>query len=140
MVMHYVVLALWLAQATAGVSLAVSWWRGGHTGAPTVITHIAAGTVGLALWVVFLVAGNVLPAWLALAALTVGNSFGDAMLRGRSRDSRATTTFWKAYLGAIVDTFQGRMPPRVTFHAVFAGFVYFTCLGVCIGATVATAG
>lgn len=104
------------------------------------VAHVAAGIVGLALWVVFLVTGNVLPAWLALAVLTVGNSFGDAMLRGRSPGLRAAPTFWKGYAGAIGDTFRGRMPPLVTFHAVFAGFVYFTCLGVCIGATVATAG
>ncbi len=139
MVMEYVVLAAWLIQAAVGVSLFVSWWRGGRTGAPTVVTHAAAGALGLALWAAFLLTGNVLPAWLAFAVITVGNGFGDAMLRGRSRGIHGATTFWKGYAGAVGDTFRGLMPTRVTFHALFAGLVYFTCLGVCIGATVAAA-
>lgn len=139
MVMEYVVLAAWLIQAAVGVSLFVSWWRGGRTGAPTVVTHAAAGVLGLALWAAFLLTGNVLSAWLAFVVITVGNVFGDAMLRGRSQRIHGATTIRNGYVGAVSDTFQGRMPPRVTFHALFSGLVYFTCLGVCIGATVAAA-
>ena len=139
MVMGYVVLAAWLIQAAVGVSLFVSSWRGGRTGAPTVVTHATAGVLGLALWAAFLLTGNVLLAWLAFVVITVGNGFGDAMLLGRSRGLHGATTFWKGYVGAVGDTFRGRMPPRVTFHALFSGLVYFTCLGVCIGATVAAA-
>lgn len=140
MVMGYVVLAAWLIQTAVGVSLFVSWWRGGRTGVPTVVAHAAAGVVGLALWMVFLLTGNAVPAWLAFAVMTVGNGFGDAMLLGRSRGMRGAMTFWKGYVGAAGDTLRGRMPPRVTFHALFSGVVYFTSLGVCIGATVAAAG
>ncbi|NEM91130.1 hypothetical protein [Galbitalea soli] len=139
MVMEYVVLATWIIQASVGVSLLVGWWRGGRSGAPTVVIHAAMGVVGFLLWVGFLLSAAVLPAWLALVALTIGNSVGDAMLRGRSRAWRPDASFWRSYGGAIVDTVTGRMPPRVTFHALFAGVVYFSCLGVCVGATVAGA-
>jgi len=137
--MDYVVLAFWVIQAAVGVALFVAWLRHGRGGsAGMVLTHVALAIVGLALWIAFLATGAVLPAWLAFAALTVGNGVGDTMLvRRYRRTSGSTDTFWKAYGGAIAATFRGALPRRVVFHALFAGVVYFTCLGVCIAASVA---
>lgn len=136
MAMEYFVLAAWLIQAAVGGTLFVSWLRGKRRAAPTVIPHVGAGLLGLVLWGVFLADGGVLAAWLAFAVITVGNGFGDAILLSRSRELRGPSTLRKGYVGAVADTFAGRMPRRVTFHAVFSGVVYFSCLGVCVGATV----
>lgn len=134
--MPYVVLAAWIIQAAVGVSLFVSWFRHGHHGAPTVITHAGSAIIGLALWIGFVITGALLPAWLAFTVITVGNGFGDVMLVQRHRRAAGATASYGSAIGAV---FRGRMPPRVSFHACFSGVVYFLCLGVCIGATVAAA-
>lgn len=130
------VLGAWVLQALVGVSLAVSWWRHGRPGASTVFVHAAAATVGLALWVTFVVTGSLVAAWSAFVAITVGNTYGDEMLLGRVRGRTGTTSKRRNYPVAVSAIFRGQMPPRVAFHALFAGAVYFSCLGVCIAATV----
>jgi hypothetical protein len=134
--MAFLVLGAWLIQASVGVSLALTWWRHGRHGAPTVRTHVAAAVVGLALWVTFVATANVVAAWSAFVAITVGNTYGDEMLLGRVRSGTGTNSKRRNYPVAVVAIFRGEMPPRVAFHAVFAGVVYFSCLGVCIAATV----
>jgi hypothetical protein len=119
-----------------GVSLFITWWRGGHHGASMVRAHVAAGAVGLALWVTFLVSGNLVAAWMAFVAMTVGNGYGDAMLLGRFRARTGTTSIRRNYRAALAALFRGQLPWRVAFHALFSGVVYFGCLGVCIAATV----
>lgn len=133
--MDYLVLGAWMIQASVGVSLAVTWWRHGRHAAPTVYVHAAASTAGLMLWVTFVVTANLVAAWSALVAITVGNTYGDKMLLGRVRSRTRTTSKRRNYPVAIAAIFRGQMPPRVAFHAVFAGVVYFSCLGVCIAAT-----
>lgn len=134
--MAYLVLGAWVLQALVGVSLAVSWWRHGRRhGASTVLVHAAAATAGLALWVTFVVTANLVAAWSAFAAITVGNTYGDEMLLGRVRARTGTTSKRRNYPVAVAAIFRGQMPPRVAFHAIFAGVVYFSCLGVCIAAT-----
>lgn len=136
MVVAYFVLGAWMLQALVGVSLAVSWWRHGRHGASTVRAHAAAATVGLALWVIFAVTANLVVAWSAFVAITVGNTYGDEMLLGRVRSRTGTTSKRRNYPVAIAAIFRGQMPPRVAFHALFAGVVYFSCLGACVSATV----
>lgn len=133
--MAYAVLVFWIIQVSVGLTLLVSWWRHGRHGPAFIITHVTLAMVGLGFWIVFLLSGSLWMAWAAFVVLNVGNGFGDAMLVGRHRSQSGTTA---SYLSAIVAVFKGRMPPRVTFHALFAGVVYFCCLGVCLGATVAT--
>lgn len=134
--MAYLVLGAWVIQASVGVSLAVSWWRHGRHRASTVRAHAAAGAVGLALWVTFVVTASAAAAWAAFVVMTVGNGYGDEMLLGRVRSRTGTTSKRRNYPAAIAATFRGEMPPRVVFHALFSGVVYFSCLGVCIAATV----
>jgi hypothetical protein len=134
--MTYVVLGAWAIQTSVGASLAVTWWRHGRRGAGTVRTHVAAAVIGLALWVTFVVTGSLVTAWAAFVAITVGNTYGDKMLLGRVRGRTGTTSKRRNYPVAVTAIFRGEMPRRVAFHAVFAGVVYFGCLGVCLAATV----
>jgi hypothetical protein len=136
--MTYLVLAAWVIQASVGVSLAVTWWRHGRPGASTVLTHTAASGFGLALWTAFIVTESPIAAWGALAAITVGNNYGDDMLLRRVHSRTGTTSKRRNYPVAIGAIFRGKMPPRVAFHALFAGVVWFSCLGVCVAATVSS--
>lgn len=83
--MPYIVLAVWIIQAAVGVSLLVSWARHGRRTPITVVVHVGSAIAGLVLWVAFLATGAILPAWLAFAAITLGNVFGDTMLVRRHR-------------------------------------------------------
>ena len=137
--MGYVVLAAWLVQGAVGLSMLIGWLRRGRRrGGGTIAVHVVSSLLGLALWIVFLATGALLPAWLALLSITVGNVYGDRMLLGRARRiDPSAITVWQRYGVALSAIFRGKLPPRVAFHALFAGVVYFTCLGLCIGATVA---
>lgn len=135
--MEYVVLGAWVIQAAVGVWLFVRWIFGGGGRAGTVVTHVVGAVASLVAWIVFVVTGGLAWAWAAFAVVTVANAVGDTMLRGRERRRAGSTGFWRDYGAAIASVFRGRMPPAVAFHAAFAGVVYFTCLGVAIGATIA---
>lgn len=137
--MAYAVLIAWIIQGTVGVTLFIGWLRHANgRSARTVIAHLALSLSGLALWAWFVVTGSIVPAWFAFAIITAGNTFGDMMLLGRARRLEpGATTLRQRYGVAISAAFRGKLPPRVAFHAVFSGVVYFGCLGVCIGATVA---
>lgn len=134
--MEHVVTALFAIQAIAGVMLLTGWWRHGRAIAPRVLTHVALGLVGLGTWVTFTITGAVVWGWIAFAAITVGNGVGDSLMIRRFRRQRGYAAgMWSDYGAAIAAVFRGRMPRTVAFHALFAGVVYFTTLGVCIGAT-----
>jgi uncharacterized membrane protein HdeD (DUF308 family) len=135
--MAYVVLGAWLIQSAVGVALLVEWLRHRRRRAPRVFSHVALGLIALALWLVFLFQESLLAAWLAFALISVGNGIGDSMLVRRwRRMSGSESGFWTDYGRTIGAVFRGAMPRPVTFHALFAGVVYFLCLGVCIGASV----
>ena len=135
--MGYVVLGAWVIQAGVGVWLFARWLFGGGGGAGTVVTHVAVAAASLVAWMAFVVTGAVAWGWVAFAIVTAGNAIGDSMLVRRHRRRAGTRGFRRDYGAAIAAVFRGRMPRPVAFHALFAGVVYFTCLGVCIGATIA---
>lgn len=131
--MDFFVLLAAAFQALVGVFLLLRWWRGPRRAAGFVALHVSAALAVLALWIVFVAAGALWSAWAAFAVLTVGNSLGDELLRRRARGmGAASERFWKGYGDAIVATVRGRMPPPITFHALFAGVVYFGMLLACI--------
>lgn len=134
--MDVVVLGTWLVQAALGVTLAAGWWRSRRRRASTVGAHVAASAAGVVLWLTFVLAGSLWAAWAAVAAITVGNTYGDEMLLARVRGRTGTTSKRRNYPVAIAAIFRGQMPPRVALHAVFAGVVYFGSLGVSLAATV----
>lgn len=137
--MAWVVLLAWIIQAAVGLTLFIDWLRQARgRGARTVVSHIVLSLAGLVFWVWFLSTGTVALAWIAFAIITAGNTFGDIMLLRRARRlAPESTTVWQRYKVAISAIFGRELPPRVSFHALFSAVVYFTCLGVCIGATVA---
>lgn len=136
--MEHVVTALFAIQVIAGIVLLVGWWRHGRRSAATVVGHMAVNGSAGVVWVVFAVTGAIAWAWAAFVLLTIGNTVGDALLRKRWRGmSGGSEGFGRDYGGAIGAVFGGKMPRAVVFHALFAGAVYFSCLGVAIGATVA---
>ena len=135
--MAYLVLLAGLIQAAVGVSLLVGWLRHGRRRPAVVVGHVAVVTVSLALWIAFSATGLVALAWTAFAVLTVGLTIGDMLLAARARRGVASKTTWADYGSSIAAVFRGRMPRRVTFHALFSPVVYFPMLAVCIGATIA---
>lgn len=139
--MEIVVLGVWVIQSAVGLTLFVGWLRHAHgRGARTVVTHAVLMLSGLAVWIWFVMTGALAVAWGAFAVITAGNIFGDAMLLGRARRiAPEARSLSQRYGVAIAGIFRGQIPPRVGFHAFFAAAPWFTCLGVCIGATVAAA-
>ncbi|WP_396643392.1 hypothetical protein [Microbacterium sp.] len=136
--MTYFVLGVWVIQAVVGAWLLVGWARHGRHYAPAIVSHVVLTVAVLILWIVFMASGSVIYAWAALVVLTIGIPPGESMMVRRSRRLRGITEPGAADYGrAIVDVVRGRMPRHVTFHALFAGVVYFSCLGVCIGTTIA---
>lgn len=136
--MAYVVLAVWIVQASVGTWLLIGWARHGRPNPGPVIAHAALMVGTLTLWVLFLATGDVLWAWATLAGFMLGIPFGETMMVRRSRRLRGITDGSAADYGrSIADVFRGRMPAKVAFHALFSAVVFFSCLGVCIGATVA---
>jgi hypothetical protein len=137
--MAAVVLIAWIIQGAVGLTLFVDWLRRGpRRGARTVIPHVVLTLLGLALWVGFMVTGALAAAWISFAILTAGNIFGDMMLLRRARRiAPGATTIRQGYAAAVSSILRRALPPRVSFHALFSAVVYFPCLGVCLGATVA---
>ncbi|NGN91561.1 hypothetical protein G5C66_02245 [Nocardioides sp. KC13] len=135
--MTYVVLVAWLVQAAVGVLLLTGWLRRGRGRTPIVLSHVVASVLGVASWITYVLTDRVLWAWAAIVLITIGNSFGDMMLlrRARAMGGRHLSTV-NAYMVALRSMFKGRLPLRVSFHAVFAGVVYFSTLAVCIVDTV----
>lgn len=137
--MGYVMLVAWIVQAVVGVMLLWGWARHARgVGAPAVFTHAGVMVICLALWVVFVLTGTPLWAWLAVGALAVGIPFGETLMVRRARRLRgATRPGLRDYAASIGDVVSRRMPPAVSFHALFSAVVFFGSLGVAIGASVA---
>lgn len=134
--MRYLVLAAWLVQAAVGLLLLAGWFAHGRHHGRVVTAHVASSVAGLGLWLTFLATDRAGWAWGAFVLITVGNTFGDELLRGRWRRlSGVRMSFGKDYAGAVRATLTGKLPGRVTFHALFAGVVYFGTLAVCIAAS-----
>lgn len=92
----------------------------------------------LAPWAVFIATGAPIWAWVSVVVLVIGIPFGDALMVGRSRAiRRESNPGLRDYGSAVGTVFAGRMPPKVTFHALFSAAVFFGSLGVAIAATVA---
>lgn len=136
--MKYIVLAAWLIQAGVGVSLLIGWARHARgAGAALVLPHILLMVGFLVPWSMFAATGDVLWAWASIGVLLIGIPFGDAMMVRRSRRIRGESNpGLRDYGPAIATAFAGRLPPTVTFHAIFSAVVFFAPLGVAIAATV----
>jgi hypothetical protein len=131
--MRYVVLAAWLVQAAVGLALLAGWMRHGRRNTVVVVTHVGLSVAAFGMWVAFVATDRVGWGWSAFVIVTVGNGLGDYLLVGRSRRLIGTrASFAKDWARAAGAAFTGRLPGRVTFHALFSGVVYFTALAACI--------
>lgn len=140
--MDYMVLAAWLIQASVGVTLLVSWVRRARgQDAALVIPHAIMMLVFAASWTVFIVTGAVPWAWVGFGILAAFIGFGDATMVRRARSMRGQANGgMRDYGPALRVVLAGGLGRRVAFHALFSAVVFFGCLGVAIGATVAAAG
>jgi hypothetical protein len=126
------VLVAWVVQAVAGVVLLTRARRRGRA----VAVHASVSVGALGLWLSFVTTHQVGWGWAAFGALTVGNGVGDALLVRRSRRALGQGPSGRADYGAAIrGVFAGRFPRLVTFHALFAGIVYFGSLAACVVAT-----
>jgi hypothetical protein len=133
--MTVVVLVVWLVQAASGVAL-LSRRLGQGRPSSLVVSHVVLSIAALGCWAAFVVRHAVVWGWFAFALVTAVNTVGDAMLIGRSRRLAGRRgPFFADYGAAIRATVRGRLPRRVTFHALFAGAAYFTALAACISAS-----
>jgi hypothetical protein len=131
--MRYLVLAAWLVQAAVGLALLAAWIARDRRSIVVVAPHVGLAVTALGLWVVFIATDRVGWGWSAFAIVTVGNGLGDYLLVGRSRQLIGTrSSLARDWARAVGVTFAGRLPGRVTFHALFSGVVYFAALAACI--------
>lgn len=135
--MSTVVLVVWLVQAASGVAL-LSRRVGGGRPSSLVVSHVGLSVAALGCWAAFVGTDAVVWGWAAFVLVTVVNAVGDTMLIGRSRRLSGRSGSFRADYGAAIGaTLRGRLPRRVTFHALFAGAAYFAALAACLVASLA---
>ena len=84
-----------------------------------VFAHFGLAAVGLIVWIVYLVTGNTILAWIAAADLVLVALLGGLLVRQWTKDGRA------AMAGAVrsdgIDLAEQHIPrPPVVLHGVFA--------------------
>jgi hypothetical protein len=80
-------------------------------------------------------------AWSAFVVINVGQVLGDSlMMRRRRRVSGVVEGRRREVVAAVSAVVSGKLHWTVSLHILFGGVVlYFSCLAVCIGATVSAA-
>jgi hypothetical protein len=133
--MSIAALVTWLITAGLGFFMLVRWaTRGGlrkvegagtHLPPARVFTHFGLAAAGLIVWIIYLITGSVILAWIAIADLVVVASIGLVMARQWAKDGRAAMA--AATAGAVrsdaggVDLAEQHIPrPPVVIHGLFA--------------------
>ena len=98
--MQWAALVAWLLTALGGGGLGYLWARGGGVSQaagirmPRLLLHAGLATGGLAIWIVFLVEGSRVFAWIGVALLVavalIGVSMAVIWLRGRAAPTAPT--------------------------------------------------
>ena len=147
--MSIAALITWLITAGFGFFMLIRWaTRGGvrkvdgaetHLPPVRVFTHFGLAAAGLIVWIIYLVTGATLLAWIAVADLVLVAILGVVMARQWAKDGRAamaTATAGAARSDAGgVDLAEQHIPrPPVVLHGIFAVstlvLVLFTALGI----------
>jgi hypothetical protein len=133
--MSIAALVTWVITAGFGFFMLVRWaTRGGvrkvdgaetHLPPVRVFTHFGLAAAGLIVWIIYLVTGATLLAWIAVADLVLVAILGVVMARQWAKDGRAamaTATAGAARSDAGgVDLAEQHIPrPPVVLHGVFA--------------------
>ena len=147
--MSIAALVTWVITAGFGFFMLIRWaTRGGvrkvdgaetHLPPVRVFTHFGLAAAGLIVWIIYLVTGATLLAWIAVADLVLVAILGVVMARQWAKDGRAAMA--TATAGAVrsdaggVDLAEQHIPRApVVLHGIFAVstlvLVLFTALGI----------
>jgi hypothetical protein len=147
--MSIAALITWVITAGFGFFMLIRWaTRGGlrkvqgadtHLPPVRVFTHFGLAAAGLIVWIIFLVTGSPILAWIAVAALVLVAILGVVMVRQWAKDGRAAMASVAA--GAVrsdageVDLAEQHIPRvPVVLHGIFAVstvvLVLLTALGL----------
>jgi hypothetical protein len=131
-------LVTWLITAGFGFFMLIRWaTRGGLREVPgagtnfprvRVFAHFGLAAAGLIVWIVYLVTGNTLWAWIAVADLILVALLGGLLVRQWTKDGRAAmASAARSDAGAspsaagAVDLAEQHIPrPPVVLHGIFA--------------------
>jgi hypothetical protein len=145
-------LLTWLITAGVGLFMLIRWaTRGGLREVPgagtnfprvRVFAHFGLAAAGLIVWIIYLVTGNSLWAWIAVADLILVALLGGLLVRQWTKDGRAAMASAARSDAAAappatgaVDLAEQHIPrPPVVLHGVFAVstvvLVLLTALGI----------
>jgi hypothetical protein len=145
-------LLTWLITAGVGLFMLIRWaTRGGLREVPgagtnfprvRVFAHFGLASAGLIVWIIYLVTGNSLWAWIAVADLILVALLGGLLVRQWTKDGRAAMASAARSEAAAappatgaVDLAEQHIPrPPVVLHGVFAVstvvLVLLTALGI----------
>jgi hypothetical protein len=135
-------LLTWLVTAGFGFFMLMRWIRRGglrrgdadtHFPPALVFTHFGLAAGGLVVWIVYLVTGRSMLAWIAFAALAVVAILGGFLVRRWTLDGRAAMA--AGARAPSVNLAEQHIPrPPVVLHGIFAVstvvLVLFTALGI----------
>jgi hypothetical protein len=141
--MSVAALITWVVTAGVGFFMLMRWVRRGglqrggsaasHFRPARVFTHFGLAAAGLVVWIVYLVAGSSVLAWIAFADLVLVATLGGLLVRQWATDGRAAM---RAGAGAAAVDLAEQHIPRgpVVVHGTFAVstvvLVLLTALGV----------
>lgn len=148
--MSIVALVTWIITAGFGFFMLIRWaTRGGvrkvdgaetHLPPVRVFTHAGLAAAGLVVWIIYLITGATLLAWIAVAALVIVAIIGGVMVRQWAKDGRAAMAAAAAGAapstgGGGTDLAEQHIPrPPVVLHGIFAVttavLVLLTALGM----------
>ena len=129
--MSIAALVTWLITAGFGSFMLIRWATSGGfrqvPGAGTnfprvrVFGHFGLAAAGLIIWIIYLVNGNMILAWIAAADLVLVALLGLLLVRQWTKDGRAAMTGAARSDGGGVDLAEQHIPrPPVVLHGVFA--------------------
>jgi|GEM_PF-2339358 len=134
-VLAALVLLLLAATASLGVVSLRAWWLHRTVGFPArrSAAHIALQALGLAVWLLFLIALRPWIAWAAFVLITAGQVLGDLLMFAshRARHGGARTGGY----GAVALEVLGFSRPAPALHAIIGALAWFGMLAVCLVAT-----
>lgn len=136
MALAIVALVLLAAAAALGLASLIAWSRHRVGGFPVakIAAHVALQILSIGIWVAFALTGAVVLAWIAFAAITVGQVFGDLLMFAsyRARNPGALKPGYRAVSGDALSFKR----PAASFHALVGAAAWFGMLAICILATV----
>ena len=129
--MSIAALVTWLITAGFGSFMLIRWATSGGLrqvpGAGTnfprvrVFAHFGLAAAGLIVWIIYLVTGNTILAWIAAADLILVALLGGLLVRQWTKDGRAAMAGAVRSDGGGVDLAEQHIPrPPVVLHGVFA--------------------